>query len=279
MQRLGHEYDVIDNGRWVRFDSTLVHMPAPLPAPCGGLPWCLGELQPSEPHFFTDGSGCHQRCVQKLAAWAYVQFSAAGELLAMAANVLTEPQAFESTVYEAELRALQAVVLHTSWDISVGTDNAAVFRGWEQGPGGPATRQGMYASVWQDIWLHTRYRSLTVYKIKAHQPQPAAQAGYHAWKGNQLADHYAGRMLGTPSTPAGCSLGRASRPPHSMGRAPGRSSCPQGCGRHPRVSHGLAPCRPSPFQGHHVGAAPLVPETGGALSLGFPQGAQTGSQG
>eukprot|EP00971_Amphidinium_carterae_P045700 899220-Amphidinium_carterae.1 len=120
-------------------------MPAPMPAPCSDLPWCLGELQPSEPHFFTDGSGCHQRCARKLAAWAYVQFSASGELLAMAANVLTEPQAFESTVYEAELRALQAVVvLHTSWDISVGTDNAAVYRGWEQGPGGPATCQGMH---------------------------------------------------------------------------------------------------------------------------------------
>eukprot|EP00971_Amphidinium_carterae_P077697 1536307-Amphidinium_carterae.1 len=60
----------------------------------------------------------------------------------MAANVLTEPQAFESTVYEAELRALHAVVLHTSWNISVGTDNAAVYRGWEQGPDGPATSQG-----------------------------------------------------------------------------------------------------------------------------------------
>eukprot|EP00971_Amphidinium_carterae_P077698 1536308-Amphidinium_carterae.1 len=60
----------------------------------------------------------------------------------MAANVLTEPQAFESTVYEAELRALHAVVPHTSWNISVGTDNAAVCRGWEQGPDGPATSQG-----------------------------------------------------------------------------------------------------------------------------------------
>eukprot|EP00971_Amphidinium_carterae_P340248 6478475-Amphidinium_carterae.1 len=62
-----------------------------------------------------------------------------------------------------------------------------------------------------------------------------------------------------------------------MGRAPGRSSCPQGHGRYPGVPHGLAPSRPAPIQGHHLGTTPLVPTSGRALPLGFPRVARAGS--
>eukprot|EP00971_Amphidinium_carterae_P281775 5593687-Amphidinium_carterae.1 len=95
-------------------------MPPPLAPVFGHQPWNLGELQPLEPHFFTDFSASYQQRNQKLAAWAYIQFTRSVTLLAVAEDALTPSHAFESTVYEAELRALHAVVIHTDWDITVG---------------------------------------------------------------------------------------------------------------------------------------------------------------
>eukprot|EP00971_Amphidinium_carterae_P103503 2049144-Amphidinium_carterae.1 len=62
-----------------------------------------------------------------------------------------ETNAQEASVYEAELRAVLFVLLHT-WDVSIGTDNAAVMMGWHQGPYGKVTQVGKFASVWSSIW-------------------------------------------------------------------------------------------------------------------------------
>eukprot|EP00971_Amphidinium_carterae_P227695 4516439-Amphidinium_carterae.1 len=153
--------------------------------------WSLGELIQTEPRFYTDGSGCHQHRSAKLAAWAYVQLSSAGEPLAVAAGALAGPPAFEGSVYEAELRAVAAVLQHTTWDVHIGSDNAAVIQGWRQGPHGIASTRGKYASVWRNIWEQVAHRQVLLYKVKAHLQGPTDQQDYLDWRGNDLADHYA----------------------------------------------------------------------------------------
>eukprot|EP00971_Amphidinium_carterae_P236092 4685401-Amphidinium_carterae.1 len=105
----------------------------------------------------------------------------------MAAEALTLPYASESTVSEAELSAVHAVIRHTDWDFDIGTDSTAVAGGWEQGPRGNATQMGKYAHVWKDIWAHTRHRMVRLYKIRAHHQAPTAPHQQFAWR-NQLAD-------------------------------------------------------------------------------------------
>eukprot|EP00971_Amphidinium_carterae_P061870 1225217-Amphidinium_carterae.1 len=43
----------------------------------------------------------------------------------MEAEVLTQPYASESTVYEADLSAVHAVIRHTDWDLDIGIDSAS----------------------------------------------------------------------------------------------------------------------------------------------------------
>eukprot|EP00971_Amphidinium_carterae_P263191 5221760-Amphidinium_carterae.1 len=44
-------------------------------------------------------------------------------------------QAFEASVYEAEFRAVLAVLAHTTWSVTIAADNAAVVQGWSRSPG------------------------------------------------------------------------------------------------------------------------------------------------
>eukprot|EP00971_Amphidinium_carterae_P015953 314891-Amphidinium_carterae.1 len=170
-------------------------MPAPGPGDMRHSAWSDGELLPGQPWFYTDGSGCQQTKTHKLAAWAYVQVDAGGRALAAAAALLTPPDAYDCTVYEAELRALHAVLQHTTWDIDVGTDSAAVLQGWLQGRDGSIATSGKFAAVWTAIWDSAAARRVRVFKVQAHQPEPSHSPAWLHWRGNMLADSYAKQML------------------------------------------------------------------------------------
>eukprot|EP00971_Amphidinium_carterae_P302097 6001670-Amphidinium_carterae.2 len=45
-----------------------------------------------------------------------------------ASGVLVSPAAYEATVHEAELQGVLEVLLHTTWDVSIGTDKAGLKR-------------------------------------------------------------------------------------------------------------------------------------------------------
>eukprot|EP00971_Amphidinium_carterae_P316936 6300587-Amphidinium_carterae.1 len=61
---------------------------------------------------------------------------------AAAVGTLETPHSIDASVYEAELRAVIAVIAHASWHVDIVTDNAAVVRGWQHGPSGTITRSG-----------------------------------------------------------------------------------------------------------------------------------------
>eukprot|EP00971_Amphidinium_carterae_P142602 2825038-Amphidinium_carterae.1 len=106
-----HGLPALQLQEWARLRAT----PPPVPHAPAAI-WAAGELLPTVRHFFTDGSGCHQTRTRKLAAWAYVQLDTEGILHAVAVGTLETPSAYEATVYEAELRAVLAVLQHTTWD-------------------------------------------------------------------------------------------------------------------------------------------------------------------
>eukprot|EP00971_Amphidinium_carterae_P255439 5070978-Amphidinium_carterae.1 len=143
---------------------------------------------------FTDGSAHRPTsAAARVSAWAAVALDETDSIRLAAHARVPHDVMQRQTVHGAELYAAVFVAEHSTEQIEIWSDCAAVVDGINAGADSLAAAGGIAAHLWRRLYDAASGRVRAV-KVQAHRRRPPAEAGadaYTAWQGNAIADELA----------------------------------------------------------------------------------------